>query len=260
MLLSNQAIYIDLIKSGSSFIENCLHSLCNHKTLLYYNQYNIVANLETIKYSIINKSSNTHIGVPKHGPLYNKQLILDNFCFISLRNPWLFYPSFYNYFNLKEHFSFEEWLVKIKNRDYTIRYVGLDYRRDIKSYSNCLIGMTDVANSKKNLSEKELNNWFEEYFFPNFYIIGLKEGLTQDFCKMFENFHYMFDTKKNWKDTIEQIKEKDINFEGPILKRYKNSNRLQNLNYKEFYTDTLIDLVYELDKILIDKFNLKVPF
>ena len=34
----------------------------------------------------------------------------------------------------------------------------------------------------------------------------------------------------------------------------------QNLNYKEFYTDTLIDQVYELDKILIDKFNLKVPF
>lgn len=88
-------------------------------------------------------------------------------------------------------------------------------------------------------------------------IIGITDNLGKEFIDLVLNNKDKFDLKNDYENELYKIAINDKYFASSIYAKFSNPNRVQNLDYKSFYTPELINLVYEKDKILIDHYNLK---
>jgi len=296
MITSKDAIYIELPKTASSFLENCLHSVCVDETLFYYidtyTNNTVIINLNAKKFLLeeellfknnipTSRERLARLHTKKHDPLrYNKDTHKNKLIFATIRNPWKYYVSVYTYFHnnpntwfhkYKELNNYEDnfkwWLdniftVYLNNNKIGFLTEDLIYRTDIDFFKIKAMLAERINDYYHDVSIKDIQNFLENTYFNNkqFKLLGIKDNLAIEFSELIESYSNKFDLKPDYKDTLETIKKENENFVSHFLDYQSNPNRLQNLNYKEFYTDTLIDQVYELDKILIDKFNLKVPF
>jgi hypothetical protein len=178
--------------------------------------------------------------VGHHFPLCKSNLKYK--CIIStVRNPFDWYVSAYH-FCIKENIdlgtgfsdfaSFLKTMLSFKDSDKHKELIKQEW------HSFAIVGATPTE-LKKYTKDTGFCSWVfnnmtcfrEDVKFMRF------ENLTEDLIQMLKNNSTLT------KEQEEQIKQET------------NSNITQRKPYKEYYTDELVSLVYEKDKIMFDKFN-----
>ena len=124
MIQSKDAYYIDIPKTASSFLESCLHLVCNENTLMYhtsveYENSNLIFNLTTKKYAMNNYSDEdtNFIQSAKHGCLvYNVETHKNKLIFATIKNPWEYYVSKFVFRNIiNPRNATNPWIESAKN-------------------------------------------------------------------------------------------------------------------------------------------------
>ena len=268
MIQSKNAYYMDIPKTATSYLENCLHHVCEPATLMYHTNLQVngvqaIVNLAA-KHYMLDNFPIEYAMHSKHGWLQQNSITdyTDKLFYTSIRNPWEYYVSEYVYSHthewrqsfMEEHRDkdFEFWLKNLYTRK-------LKDGNTIGSLTNKIILFTDTKFQEKDLSLKEIEQWFDKtYFNDNLRkLIGITDNLGKEFCELVREHSDKFDL--DYENKLDEIVNSDKTFTSYVYKkRWHNINKIMDNNYQAYYyKQELIDIVYNNDKMLIDRYNFK---
>ena len=270
MIQSKDAYYMDIPKTATSYVENCLHHICQPQTLMYHtnllqNGVQAIVNLAGKHYSL-DKFTNFQATLhSKHGWLQPDNITdyPNKLFYTTIRNPWKYYVSEYHYSSIT---GFRKNLMD-KHRDKDFEFLLKNvYTRKLKDgniigwLTNSIMQFTDIKFQEKDLSLKEIEQWFDETYFGNNLrkLIGITDNLGKEFCELVREHSDKFDLVEDYENKLDEIMNSDKTFTSYVYKdRWSNVNKIMDNDYKSYYNQELIDIVYNNDKMLIDRYNFK---
>jgi hypothetical protein len=229
MIVSKNAYYVDVPKTGSSYVNNCFELMCN-------------------QYDWINRSGQkTSNPTSRHGTIqYTNKEYDDKLVFVTIRNPWYYYVSKYIFENKKNDASISGF------KSYIAGSAG--------QFTKILIESVDKKFMDGNPSQDQIKDWFER---DEIKFIG-KKNLGDEMANLIEQHSDKFDLVENWKDNIPKLRENNrhmalIPREGNKWsgqpKYIKLGHNLKGNKYTHYYTDELANLIREKDRAIIETFG-----
>lgn len=235
MIVSKNAYFVDVPKTGSSFVNNCFELVCND-------------------YYWISRNGNRHKSKPtnRHGKMQYSSKYSDCLVFTAIRNPWYFYVSKYIFENKSRQSEdgFNNFMNRMLSDD-----VGF-FTKDIITHVD-----SNFFNSKK--SHNDIKDWLLN---TPVKFIGIK-NLGQEMADLIETHHDKFDLKSDWKENLEKIRLNNrhmslIPREGNKWSEQPKYRKLghdlkEEKKYTGYYSDHISKEVYKKDQAIIDVFGYK---
>jgi len=241
---SGKAYYNDVGKTATSFVYAQMEKVCNS------------------------------IATSRHAVLTRDTIRSDNLIFSSLRNPYQYYVSIFNYEArpgktgplTKQFLSQEQncdtfsnfmqnifkknlhWLPKeeptIRNRPEGIGLLTFRYL----AWTDTTFFMT----SKRTM--EDVKRWYDDHYFNDgcpFEFIG-QNDMSNDFCDLVIKYQDKFSLKENWMNQIDHIRQ-HTKWDNPsdTGKGYK----VFDHDFPSFYNDEIKDCVKRGDHILLDRYG-----
>jgi len=262
MIVNKDAYYVDIGKTGSTFIEKHLMSIIatDHDQ---WRKYTYVTSKEEPPREVNIESSN------RHGRLYDYSngFYDDKLIYCSLRHPLRYYTSLFNRELahqgpikselLKQDSSYEDTFgnfvncildnTKVLSRQEMPRYFNRPKNIGLLTYR--YIDWVDDSFFTVKRDWAEVENWYERHYFNpdvNIEFIG-PQNLGQSFVDLIKKYRDKFDLKQDWEEHI------------PAM----TANRLVNstttyLTMGRMYKESpqfLPDRILEAERILLDRFD-----
>lgn len=248
MIITKNAYFVDLGKTGTSFVEDVIQRSCDP--------------------TFSSPRGVRHKGFEK---LPTDEWLKDNLVFTSVRNPLTYYVSHLT-FSRKTNGPIWKGLISqgYKDKEYPDKVEGyvssmmvdrLDLpasnhnnpERDAWRNMPDDLGMMTMQYvlllDRKFLLEKkrtvqEIEDWYEQYWFnpnrPNLKTIGAK-NLTLETVELIENNPSYFPIKKNTMDVLNEIR---------LNNKPTNKHKIQGLNYADWHNEKSIEIITHYDRIL----------
>jgi hypothetical protein len=248
MIVTKNAYFVDLGKTGTSFVEDVIQKSCDS--------------------SFRSAKGIRHKGFEE---LPSDEWLKDNLVFTSVRNPLTYYVSHLT-FSRKTKGPIWKGLIAQGYKD------G-DYPTNVEGYvSSMMIDRLDLPVSNHNNPERdawrnmpddlgmmtmqyvllldrkfllerkrtvqEIEDWYEKYWFnsnrPNLKTIGVN-NLTLETVELIENNPQYFPINDGTMDILEEVRCDKIS---------KNKHKIQNIKYADWHTEKSIDIITHYDRIL----------
>jgi hypothetical protein len=231
MLVSGNSYYIDVGKTGTSFVEDILQSTVG-----------------------CHNGRGRHTGLEKV-PDFNTTLV-----FASVRNPFAYWPSHMAYSRADSNLERYLTNINVKHGDLKNGPHGNERFHSWRNFPKTLgmltfhyLIMLDKHFLTESRTEAEVYDWFDRHYFndhPNCLMIG-GTNLKQELFDLLLTRREMFPSTP---DLEEKIKKIDSEY---ILSR-KSAHKVFDRDYKSFHNERTIEIIKTTEKILVDKFGFTV--
>lgn len=97
-------------------------------------------------------------------------------------------------------------------------------------------------------SKQEIKDWYERHWFDksNKMVMINNTNLKDEFVKLLYDYEDQFPLRENWKQILDDVLKQGVD---------DNTAKNQRLDYKPFHTEKSIQIIKETDDILIDHFG-----
>ena len=269
MFVTNELIYIQMQKTGCTHIASLLSKLFTGEQ------------------------------IGKHNKASDAQINSDKYFISSIRNPWDWYLSLWTYGvqgrgGLKERLTTKNYpnaiLSTLKNPLNNYFLLKDEITKDISIWTETYVDHANVESFRrwlKLMHTPENSRWLGEGYgrtsiadvcgfmtYRYLYLCCAKHdvlyrpGLISNYNDLYQYdkdecyidyFIRQESLEENFFEAIEQIKPLKLEEKNEILNEKKTNTSKRHFSTLDYYNDESIELIYNRDKLIIDKFNYASP-